>query len=63
LMTLKRVHVCIKRLSNNEYQKYLNNQVHLHERQKLLNTQAKREQLNEMKTFSHMEKEKDRDEK
>jgi len=46
-----------------EYQKFLDNQLKERERKVELQNQAKREMLNEMKTFSQMEKEKDRDEK
>lgn len=42
-----------------EYQKYLNNQMQLREREKDHQVQAKMDMLNEMKTYSQLEKEKD----
>lgn len=46
-----------------EYQKFLNNQMKLKEKAHEYQNQAKRDMLNEMKAFSLMEQEKDKEEK
>ena len=52
-----------QRALKNQYQKFLNNQMQLRVKQNQLSNQAKREQLNEMKMFSKLEKDKEKDEK
>jgi hypothetical protein len=43
-----------------EYQKFLNNQMKLREKKNAMDSEAKRDQLNEMKRFAAIEKEKDK---